>query len=57
MKKEELRREDGRYLIYYWFDDERGSSQPASDENDRSKGRNEVTTAGKVKKTPPTQKE
>jgi len=22
MRKEEIRREDGRYLIYYWFDDE-----------------------------------
>ena len=22
MRKEEVRREDGRYLIYYWFDDE-----------------------------------
>ena len=22
MKKEEILREDGRYLIYYWFDEE-----------------------------------
>jgi|GEM_PF-4074217 len=56
MKKEELRREDGRYLIYYWFDAEPRSSQPAGGESDRSKSRNEVTIADEAKKTPPTQK-
>lgn len=26
MRREEVRIEDDRYLIYYWFDDERSSS-------------------------------
>ena len=32
MKKEEIRREDGRYLVYYWFEDE----EPVSDDEEVS---------------------